>query len=150
MSLYISADNHITNNLWWKELLRILVKPGDYFEIHCWTDERRELHIAQQFGEKSCYRMPDLIIIHGTLTDRLILFLLNEEKPDDCTCYNKMVPFFTIRIGNYFSSEKYGTEIILKSRHPKDDEKVKQVLDNMGTNLKIYQNKDTQDNWRIL
>lgn len=150
MSLFISADNNITDNLWWKDLFQIFANPGDYFEIHCWFDESRELKIAQKFGEKACYGMPDLKIIHGTLTDRLISYLLNEEKPGDCTCYNKMVPFFTIRVGDHFSSEKYGTEIILKSRSPKDEERVKRVLKNMGENIKMYQNKDNHDNWRIL
>lgn len=150
MSLFISVDNNATDNQWWKDLFRIFANPGDYFEIHCWFDESRELQIAQQFGEKACYGMPDLRIIHGTVTDRLISYLLNVEKPDDCICYNKMVPFFTILIGDHFSSEKYGTEIILKSRSNKDDVRLNHVLDNMGKNIKIYRHKDNQDNWRIL
>lgn len=128
MSLMISIDNAVSNNQWWKDLLRLFAKPGEYFEIHCWLDETEELRIAGEFGKIACYSMPDIRIVHGTLTDRLISILLNMSKPVDCECYNKMVPFFTIRIGDDFSSEKYGTEIILKSRTTFESEKVEKIL----------------------
>ena len=150
MNLFISVNNEISDNQWWKDLLSICAVPGEYYEIHCWADENRELQLANRFGEKACYGMPDLKIIHGTLTERLISYLLMEEKPADCTCYNKMVPFFTIRIGEHFSSEKYGTEIILKTRSATEIQRINRILDNMGNNIKIYKNMDNQDNWRIL
>ena len=138
MSLFISADNNITDNQWWKDLFQIFANPGDYFEIHCWLDESRELKIAQKFGEKACYGMPDLKIIHGTLTDRLISYLLNEEKPGDCTCYNKMVPYFTIRIGSSFSSEKYGTEILLNTDHIVQQDMIEDIIRHRAEHIRFY------------
>ena len=131
-------------------MLRIYARPGEYFEIHCWADETRQLKIAEQFGERACYGMPDLKIIHGTMSEKLISYLLGEEKPKDCECYNKMVPFFTIVIGDHFSSEKYGTEIILKSRNKKEEKQIDQVLKSLESKAKIYRNHDNPNTWRSL
>ena len=150
MSFMISVGNSADNNLWWKDLLRLYAVPGEYFEIHCWSDERKELQVAEQFGERACYGMPDMKIIHGTLTEKLISFLLNEKKPSDCDCYNKMTPFFTILIGEYFSSEKYGTEIILKSRSSREEKQIQEIVSCLNTKAKIYTNTANSNNWRLL
>lgn len=150
VSFMISVDNTAEDNQWWKDLFRLYAKTGEYFEIHCWADETRQLQLAEQFGERACYIMPELKIIHGTLTERLIAFLLNEEKPTDCECYNKMTPFFTILIGDHFSSEKYGTEIILKSRCKKEEKQIEQVMTALASNAKIYRTAENSNTWRAL
>jgi hypothetical protein len=150
VSVLVSVNNTADDNRWWKNLFRIYARTGEYFEIHCWADETGELQTAQQFGEKACYGMPDLKIIHGTVSDKLISFLLNEAKPEDCDCYNKMVPFFTIVIGDHFSSEKYGTEMILKSRTQKEEKQIDQVLKSLDTKANIYRTPDNPNSWRSL
>ena len=150
MSIMISVDNTADDNLWWKDLLKLFASPGEYFEIHCWTDEKKELQIAEKYGQKACYGMPDLKIVHGSLSDKLISYLLNEAKPSDCECYNKMIPFFTIIIGEHFFSEKYGTEIILTSRSPKEERQIEHILSSLEGKAKIYRNIDSQNSWRKL
>lgn len=150
MTYMISVERTAEDNFWWQELLRLFAKPGEYFEIHCWADEVKELKIAEQFGERACYGMPDLIIVHGTLTEKMVSYLLNEKKPVDCACYNKMNPFFTILIGEHFSSEKYGTEIILKSRFPKEDKQIEQIISCLKSKAKIYHSINNSNNWRKL
>ena len=146
----ITVDNFVGNNQWWKELFSLYARPGEYFEIHCWLDEYEALQTAKQYGEIACYGMPDVKVIHGILTERFISFLMNAEKPRDCQCYNKMVPFFTVLIGDHFSSEKYGTEIILRSRSKREQEKIDKIINNISANTKIYRNIDGRDIWRTL
>lgn len=141
MSMMIIADDAVSDNRWWRELFRIYAKPGEYFEIHCWSDEKKEFLLAEEFGEPACYSLPDIKIIHGTMTDRMISYLLYGSKPVDSQCYNKMVPFFTIRIGNHFSSEKYGTEIILQSRSLQEKELITKILSDAGQGISVFFNK---------
>jgi len=150
LGVMITIDNSVGSNQWWKDLCSLFARPGEYFEIHCWLDESEALQIARQYGSVACYGMPDLKVIHGTLTDRFISFLMNEDKPQDCDCYNKMIPFFTIRIGECFSSEKYGTEIILQSRSKVELERINKIISNVSPNAKIYQNVDSYGTWRSL
>ena len=115
MAVMITADDAVCENQWWKELFCLYAKPGLYFEIHCWSDEAEALSAACQYGNVACYNMPDIKIVHGILTERLIGCFLREERPADRSVYNKMIPFFTIRIGNNYSSENYGTQVLLQT-----------------------------------
>lgn len=141
MSLMITADNTVNDNHWWRELLRIYAKPGEYFEIHCWSDEKNEFMLAEEFGEPACYSLPDMKIVYGTMTERMISYLLYGRKPVNSQCYNKMVPFYTIRVGNHFSSEKYGTEMILKSRSLQEKELIAKILSDAGRGISVFYNK---------
>ena len=141
MSMMVTADNIVNDNHWWRELLRVYAKPGEYFEIHCWSDEKNEFLLAAEFGSPACYLLPDMKVVHGTMTERMISYLLNGRKPVDSQCYNKMVPFFTIRIGNHFSSEKYGTEIILQSRSLQEKELIARILSNAPEGISVFYNK---------
>lgn len=125
MDMLISAEKTVKDNQWWKDIFRIFVTPGDYFEIHCWSNENKEIQIAEQFGERSCFGMPNQKIIHGTL---------NEEKPNSRN-YNKMVPFYTIHIGDLFSSEDYGTKVILRNRSKREKEQIEKILFNIDADV---------------
>lgn len=138
MDLMISVDDLTPNNQWWKELFRLYARSGEYFEIHCWSDEAEELALAKRYGSTACYAMPDIKIVHGILTDELIRLFLLEEKPADCSCYNKMVPFFTVRIGSAYSSEKYGTEVLVTSKGPSQEESIKRIISTIADHAKLF------------
>jgi len=141
LNFMVTADQSVQDNKWWKDIFRIYAKPGEYFEIHCWQDEKEAFRIAEKYGETACYTMPDLKIIHGTVTEHLISYILSERKPSDNSCYNKMLPFYTFRIGSNFSSEKYGTEIILKCRSSYESELLERKRLGDVTGLTMYRNK---------
>lgn len=141
MSLLITANQTVKDNQWWREIFRIHARIGEYFEIHCWSDELKELRLAEEFGQSACFSIPDMKIVHGTVTERFVSYLLHSSKPIDCQCYNKMVPFYTIRIGNHFSSEKYGTEVILQSKSAMEKEKIAYILSAVGEGVSAFYNK---------
>ena len=141
MNLMITADQSVKDNQWWRDLFQICAKTGDYFEIHCWQDEKTELRLAEDYGDIACYSIPDMKIVHGTISDRLLAYLEYVSKPRDSECYNKMVPFYTVRIGNHFSSEKYGTEIMLNSRSPKIEKQILAILSGIEPGIIVYSNR---------
>lgn len=141
MDLMISVDDSTPDNRWWKELFRLYARRGEYFEIHCWYDEVEELSVAKDYGTTACYAMPDIKIVHGILTDELIRYFLHEEKPMDCRCYNKMVPFFTVRIGRTYSSEKYGTEILVTSKGPSEEESIERIINSIADHAKLFRSE---------
>ena len=139
--MLISADSNVMDNHWWKKLFRMHAAVGEYFEIHCWNDEKDALQVAETFGKAACYTIPDLKIVHGHLTERLITYMEHCMKPIECECYNKMVPFFTIRIGDHFSSEKYGTEIILRSRSVHEKVQIEGIVSGRSSGITVYYNE---------
>lgn len=141
MDLMISVDDSTPDNRWWKELFCLYARSGEYFEIHCWSDEAAELELAKRYGSTACYSMPDIKIVHGIMTDELIRFFLQEEKPADCRCYNKMVPFFTVRIGRTYSSEKYGTEILVTSKGSSEEESIGKIISNIADHAKLFRSE---------
>ena len=141
MDLMISVDDSTPDNTWWKEIFRLYAQSGEYFEIHCWSDEAEELARARCYGSTACCSMPDIKIVHGILSEELIRFFLQEEKPSDCSCYNKMVPFFTVRIGRTYSSEKYGTEVLVTSRSSSEEESIKRIISNIADHAKLFRSE---------
>lgn len=141
MDLMISVDDSTPDNTWWKEIFRLYARSGEYFEIHCWSDEAEELALAKRYGSTACYAMPDIKIVHGILTDELIRLFLLEEKPADRSCYNKMVPFFTVRIGSAYSSEKYGTEVLVTSKGPSQEESIKRIISTIADHAKLFRSE---------
>lgn len=137
----ISVDDSTPENQWWKELFRLYARSGEYFEIHCWSDEAEELALAKRYGSTACYSMPDIKIVHGILSDELIQFFLQEEKPADRSCYNKMVPFFTVRVGSAYSSEKYGTEVLVTSRSTSEEESIKRIISGIADHAKLFRSE---------
>ena len=141
MDLMISVDDSTPDNQWWKEIFRLYARSGEYFEIHCWSDEAEELALAKRYGSTACYSMPDIKIVHGILSDELIQFFLQEEKPADRSCYNKMVPFFTVRAGSAYSSEKYGTEVLVTSRSTSEEESIRKIISNIADHAKLFRSE---------
>lgn len=138
MDLMITADDTLPDNQWWRKLFRLHAKKGDYFEIHYWSDETDALAAAAKYGSAACFSMPDIRIIHGTLTERLIRLFLKEEKPLAQGGYNKMIPYFTVRIGNHYSSEKYGTEVLLKTGEPLHQAAVERTLSDVTDHITVH------------
>lgn len=149
MNITISVEKFSGYSQWWNDLLSVFANPGDYFEIHCWTKEHQALQLAEQFGEEACFGMPGLKIIHGTITDHFLRFLLDNERKHHNRFYNKLTPFYTLHIGENFSSQDYGTKIVLKCRSLKEKEKIKNLLIDNNMNLRIY-NTEKQDIWRVI
>ena len=132
MDLMLTADNLVSQNQWWKDILRLYALPGETFEIHCWSDERDALALAAKYGSPSSFTIPDIKIIHGVLTDQLIEYFLLEDRPSECSSYNRMTYFFTVRIGDGYSSESYGTEILLNITETVTRNAIEEAL--LGTN----------------
>ena len=102
---------HTADNNWWKRLILLFAQPDTPFEIHCWQDEPQWIAAAQQFGTvQQSSEGFNGVIVSGRMTQTLIDFLKQIEKPTDTEIYNKQTPFFSIFL-NGFSSEHYGTEL---------------------------------------
>jgi hypothetical protein len=138
MELMITADDSVCDNQWWKRLFELYAKPGLYFEIHCWADEADALLSAARYGDVACFGMPDIKIVHGILNERLIRSFLREAKPSDRSCYNRMVLYFTVQIGSSFSSEKYGTEILLNTDHIVQKNMIEDVIRHRAEHIRLY------------
>ena len=108
---YVAFDDNEPTNHRWKEIMAEKLKTAATFEIHCWTEETKEIAMALPFGtfKESTWQYGK--IIEGKVTPEFISFLLGLPKPTDTEIYNKMTPFFTIAFDNGFSSEHYGTEL---------------------------------------
>ena len=108
---YAAFDDNEPTNQRWKEIMAEKLKTAATFEIHCWTEETKEIAMALPFGtfKESTWQYGK--IIEGKVTPEFTSFLLGLPKPTDTEIYNKMTPFFTIALDNGFWSEHYGTEL---------------------------------------
>lgn len=66
--------------------------------------------------------------------------LTSEKKPEDTSGFNKTTPFYTVRIGDNFSSEQYGTAIYLTCDFAEQYQQVDMVLQGMKNHANIYRN----------
>lgn len=149
LNYLISAGKAVEDNQWWLELFWKFAVPGEYFEIHCWVKERNEQIIAARFGETACFGFPNLKVFNGILTERLIHYLSEKRSTERYPFCSKNIPFYTMHIGDSFSSEDYGTRIVLKAKSRKDKEKIDLILNNINTNINIDQISVNRDNWRL-
>lgn len=140
MTVFISIDSALEDYHWWRKLLRLYAREGDSFEIHCWYDETDLIHIAEQYGIKSRNTIPDVTIISGKVTEELIDFLTTRKKPENISGYNKMTPFYIVRIGEKFSSEQYGTSLLLSCDTTEESKMVDVVLNEISCHASIYRN----------
>lgn len=147
MRLLISVEKPSVDYQLWKDIFKIFADPGEYFEIHCWKNENDEIQMASQFGEIACFDIPSIKIIHGTVNERFISFILNEEMSCETKFYNKIVPFYTVHIGNHFSIEDYGTRMILNTKSNEQRVQVKTLLKSTNATVK---HTSRQEIWRIL
>lgn len=107
---------------WWKDLISLYLKADEPFEIRCWKEEEGMIEKALEYGkinpkDESAYE----VSITGTLSEKMITDLLAEPKPDED---DQWTPFFTINIGDHFTSAHYGDEIYIFDL---TEEKVKNI-----------------------
>lgn len=146
ISIYICSQdgfryNFILNkNDWWRELLLLYAREGESFEIHCWYDETDLIRLAEQYGNKSRTTITEITVITGEVTKELIDLLTIGDKPEDTSGYNRMTPFYIVRIGEDFSSEQYGTSLLLTSDSTEQIEVVESVLKSITCHASIYSN----------
>ena len=110
----VSFDFTVKDNTEWKELVSEHIRSAKTFEIQCWNDEIEELILALQYGEIKPSDWKKGTIVEGKATPEFSSMVLDTPKPRDIELYNKMTPFFSIAFNNGFSSEHYGTEIIIR------------------------------------
>ncbi len=110
----IILDGFEEDNVKWKALIAEQIKTAKKFEIHCWTEEQKEIELALQYGTVSDSNWNYGKVIVGVITTEFEDMLLHIPKPIDTVFSNKMTPFFSIFFDNGFSSEHYGTENIIK------------------------------------
>lgn len=110
----VSFDFTAKDNTEWKELVSGHIRSAKTFEIQCWNDEIEELILALQYGEIKPSDWKKGTIVEGKVTPEFSSMVLDMPKPRDIEIYNKMTPFFSIAFDNGFSSEHYGTEVIIK------------------------------------
>ena len=110
----VSFDFTEKDNSAWRALISEHIRSAKSFEIQCWEDEVEEMILALQYGEIKPSNWKKGTIVEGTVTPDFIRMVLEMPKPKDTEIYNKMTPFFSIAFDNGFSSEHYGTEVIIK------------------------------------
>lgn len=140
MNCFISVDTSLKDHLWLSQLFSSCVREGDSFEIHCWYDENDLIRLIEPYGIKGKSSIPDVTVVSGTVTQELLDLLISREKPEDISGYNKMTPFYTVRVGEYFSSEQYGTAVYLTCNSVEQSQQVEMVLQNMKNHANIYRN----------
>lgn len=140
MTIFVSIDSSLENNLWWNNLIHLYAREGDPFEIHCWYDEINLIHLAEQHGIKVRSSIPEVTVVSGKVTQELLDLLISGKKPEDTSGYNKMTPFYTVRIGENFSSEQYGTTVYLTCDSAEQYQQVDTLLQDMKHHANIYRN----------
>ena len=112
----VSFDGTQKDNTAWLALISEHIKSAKSFEIQCWEDEVEEMILALQYGEIKPSNWKKGTIVEGIVTSDLIRMVLEMPKPKDRESLNKMMPFFDIAFDNGFSSQHYGTEVIIKKK----------------------------------
>ena len=103
-------------------------------------DEIDAWKLVEKFGWKSRETRPAVIVVNGIITYDFIAFLTGGKKPKNSQGYNKMTPFYIVRLGKSFSSEQYGTEILLNDISREKKTTVDSVLPKIRSHAKIYRN----------
>lgn len=140
MSSYILIDTTVEDNTWWKDLIQACAVLGDVFEIHCWSDESDAAKLALRYGRKVTSTWRDGTVILGTITKEFLSYLTRMPKPSDTEIYNKMTPFFTIRLGGRLYSEHYGTEVIISKVPEKQEPCVDRILNRVERCGTVHRN----------
>jgi len=112
----VSFDGTEKDNSAWLALISEYIRSATSFEIQCWEDEVEEMILALQYGDIKPSNWKKGTIVEGTVTPDFIRMVLEMPKPKDREIYNKMTPFFDIAFDNGFSSQHYGTEVIIKKK----------------------------------
>ena len=97
----------------WRELIQQFALFARRFELHCWEDEETAIALAKQYGEEKANNWAHGRIFAGAVTPAFVQMLLTQPLPEDCETAQRLTPFFSVFLDNGFSSEHYGTEIII-------------------------------------
>lgn len=95
----------------WRATLAEKCWTATAFEIHCWNEETQAVALALQYGQLQKTDWSYGKVIRGPVTPAFVHWLLHLPKPEEEDVYDKMTPFFTIRLDTGFASEHYGTEL---------------------------------------
>ena len=140
MGSYILVNRNYDDKQWWNDIVRACAVIGDTFEIHCWSDEKKEIQAALKYGHKVTSTWSGGTVIQGRITREFISFLTEAKKPSDTEIYNKMTPFFTIVFGNKLHSEHYGTEVIISKVIREKQPTVDRILDQLSDIGTVHRN----------
>lgn len=138
MSSYIQVDDRMEDNNWWIELLRSCASLGEHFWIMCWADEAECARGLLRYGTIVPNAWQGGIMIEGTITREFLCFLGAQPKPLRSHGYNKMTPFFTIRLGDTLASEHYGTEISIINAPPQSREAIERILKSLERTATVH------------
>jgi len=121
-SIYILED--VTNKEYWNLLFNHFAHEGDNLEIRCWKTEPAEIEKALCYGESKEQSQDALyeVSIKGVVTEEIKNKIMAETISIDSSGDRKVVPFFTMNVGESFTSEHYGTEIYLNVSSSKDED----------------------------
>lgn len=78
---YVAFDDNAPTNQRWKEIMAEKLKTAVTFEIHCWTEETKEIAMALPFGtfKESTWQYGK--IIEGKVTPKFISFYWAYPSP---------------------------------------------------------------------
>ena len=119
-------DYSIEDLDWWKNLMALFLKEGENFQIRCWRDKKEIIEKALGCG-KLCLESSSQCetSIRGLLGKELIDYIALEEKPEE---YDRWTNFFTINIGERFSSSHYGSEIWIHGLENGELENIREII----------------------
>ena len=117
---------------WWHRLLVLFLKPGMDFEVRCWREETAAIEAASRYGTISPKDSTEYeVSIKGTATESMIEMLLKQPDSRDPEI---LTPFFTINLGQVFSSSHYGKQ----NYFAKPDQRIVLQLHEIFDPLKDY------------
>ena len=103
-------DYSLTDRTWWREVMSLLLRPGEAFELRCWREETECIRRACRLGALCPEQSTDYeVSVTGVLTPEVIRALLESAGPEDA---DGSTEFFTIR-SSHISSSHYGRELYL-------------------------------------
>ncbi|OPZ90073.1 MAG: hypothetical protein BWY74_02466 [Firmicutes bacterium ADurb.Bin419] len=96
----------------WKAMIQKISQVATEFEIRCWKNEALAIEIGEKFGECVNNFETEEIVYQGKITVELISEILNNYLTEDGRLKWFSI-FFKKDKKTIFSSEHYGTEIII-------------------------------------
>jgi len=102
----------------WKAMIQKMSRKATEFELRCWEDEEAAIETGEKFGKRVDNFETKEIVYQGKVTKEFITEISNNYLTGEKRLKWFSIFFKTDKI--IFSSEHYGTEIIM--RHINDEE----------------------------
>lgn len=113
--VHIEVIGPVPDLSWWKELAGLYLREslGREFSIHCWKDEKAEIQQALRYGTVRPSVWAYGTEMTGPVTEAFADFLLETARfqPTGPDGGAQMTPFFSVFLGDVFSSSHYGREL---------------------------------------